>query len=107
MLSRPKIYAVSLLRLTALPALIVSVLVLLRLLTVAILGVDIGNGAFFLAFFATGAALGLNTVVFPEAYGGDPETGAGMTLISHSLAVLTIPLLYAILVVLFGQPVFA
>lgn len=105
MLSRPKIYAVSLLRLTVLPSLIVVSLFLVRLLLEAAFHITVGNAVFFYAFFATGAALGLNTVVFPEAYGGDPETGAGMTLISHTLAVLSIPLFYSLLVLIFGTPV--
>ena len=48
--------------------------------------------------------LGLNTVVFPEAYGGEPQTGASMTMISHTLCVLSIPLLYAAMVAIFGTP---
>ena len=58
----------------------------------------------FLTFFATAPALGLNTVIFPEAYGGNPETGASMAMISHTLCVITIPLLYALMVALFGTP---
>ena len=58
----------------------------------------------FLAFFGSATAIGLNTVVFPEAYGGDPETGASMTLVSHTLCVITIPLLYALMVTIFGTP---
>jgi predicted permease len=57
-----------------------------------------------LAFFAIAAPLGLNTVVFPEAYGGNPETGASMTMISHVLGVFTVPLLYLVMVAAFGVP---
>ena len=65
---------------------------------------NIGNDVLFLTFFATAPALGLNTVIFPEAYGGNPETGASMAMISHSLCVITIPLIYALMVALFGVP---
>ena len=70
----------------------------------SIFGIKIGNEVLFLSFFATGTPLGLNTVVFPEAYGGDPEPGASMALISHMLCVGTIPLLYAVMVAVFGTP---
>ena len=56
----------------------------------------------YLVFFFTAMPLGLNTVVFPEAYGGNPETGASMALISNTLGVITIPLLYMAMKFLFG-----
>jgi predicted permease len=62
---------------------------------------SIGNFIVHLSFIALGCPLGLNTVVFPEAYGGDAKTGAGMAMISHSLCVITIPLLYALVAILF------
>ena len=67
-------------------------------------GMQIGNDVLFLAFFATATPLGLNTVVFPEAYGGNPETGASMAMISHTLCVISIPLMYALMVAVFGVP---
>ena len=48
--------------------------------------------------FAT--PLGMNTVVFPSAYGGDAKTGASMAMISHSLCVISIPLMYALLLLI-------
>lgn len=48
-----------------------------------------------LAFFVYATPLGLNTVVFPAAYGSDTSTGASMAMISHTLCVITIPLLFA------------
>ena len=50
-----------------------------------------------LALVAYATLLGLNTVVFPAAYGADTSTGAGMALISHVLSVVTFPLMYALL----------
>ena len=41
--------------------------------------------------------LGLNTIVIPSAYGKDASVGASMAIISHLLAVLTIPLMFAII----------
>ena len=48
----------------------------------------------------TATPMGLNTIVFPAAYGGDTETGASMAMISHTLSVVTIPLMYLVFVVL-------
>ena len=58
----------------------------------------IDNTSILLIFFAIATPLGLNTIVYPEAYGGDPETGASMAMISHTLSVITIPLMYLIFI---------
>ena len=92
LLKNGRVYAVALLRLIVLPAVIVAVLWLL--------GAD--NRTLFMGMFAFSTALGLNTVVVPAAYDGDTHTGAGMAMISHVGAILTIPLLYAILTMLVG-----
>ena len=102
MLKNKKIYAVTVLRLFVFPLLTVALLFGLKELANAAFSLNIGNYVLYLGFFCTASALGLNTVVFPEAYGGNPETGAGMALISHTLCVISIPLLYALLVSLFG-----
>lgn len=82
-----KVYAATALRLLVLPALFLT---LLRLLGAS-------QEAMAYALFAFGTPLGLNTVVFPAAYGGDTSTGASMAMISHTLCILTIPLMYALL----------
>ncbi len=46
---------------------------------------------------ATALPFGLNTIVFPEAYGGDSTVGASMAMISHFLSVITIPLVFLLL----------
>ena len=46
---------------------------------------------------AYGAALGLNTTVIPAAYGKDTKPGAAMAMISHAGAVISLPLMYALL----------
>lgn len=92
LLKNKRVYIVTFLRLIVLPAIIVGVLWLL--------GAD--NSTLFMAMFAFASALGLNTVVVPAAYDGDTHTGAGMAMISHVGAIITIPLLYALLTQLVG-----
>lgn len=41
--------------------------------------------------------LGLGTIVIPSAYGKDPTTAAGMTMISHLLSCITIPIIFWLL----------
>lgn len=48
---------------------------------------------------AFAAPIGLNTVVFPAAAGRDTKTGASMAMISHTLSVITIPIMYLIYIV--------
>jgi len=106
MLLKWKVYIATGLRLVILPAILISVLFLVKELANTALDLNIGSLPLFLAFFATGGPLGLNTVVFPEAYGGNPKTGASMALISHTLCVISIPIMHGILIWLFGAPVF-
>ncbi len=87
LLKNQKVYIATFLRLFILPTL---TLVLLYLA-----GAD--KHMLTLALFAFATPLGLNTVVFPAAYGGDTSTGASMAMISHTLCVITIPILYSIL----------
>lgn len=87
MLLNKKVYAASAMRLIILPALMV--------LTLRALGADYNLQV--LTLIGTGTPLGLNTVVFPSAYGGDPKPGASMALISHTLSVITIPVMYLLL----------
>ena len=82
-----KVYVATFLRLIVLPVFFIGFLM--------ILGAD--PKTLTLALFAFGTPLGLNTVVFPAAYGGDTSTGASMAMISHTLCIITIPLLYVIL----------
>lgn len=87
LIKNKRVYIATFLRLILLPAIFV---VLLRFL-----GAD--KNTLLLTLFAYGTPLGLNTVVFPAAYGGDTSTGASMAMISHTLCVLTIPIMYAVL----------
>ena len=87
LMSDRKVYLMTLLRVTALPAVILAV--------VWLCGGDLA--VMTMALVAFGAALGMNTVVIPAAYGQDTRPGAAMTLISHVCAVITLPLMYALL----------
>ena len=103
MLTNKKNYVTTALRLLVLPTVIISALWATMTFLRAVFKIEISNSIIHLAFFAFATPLGLNTVVFPEAYGGDPEPGAGMALVSHTLCVLTIPLLFTALELIFGQ----
>lgn len=87
LLSDKKVYLMTFLRLTVLPAVLLAV--------VWLCGADLKVMTMVLVAF--GAALGLNSVVIPAAYGRDTKPGASMAMISHAAAVLSIPLMYALL----------
>ena len=97
-----KVYLATALRLVLLPAVILGALFGIKELANVAFDISLDNTAIILLFFAYAAPLGLNTIVFPEAYGGDPKTGASMTMISHTLCVISIPLMFSLLMALFG-----
>lgn len=100
--SDKKVYIATLLRLIFIPTVIVCALFGIKELLNIVFDLSIDNNILHLCFFSVAAPLGLNTVVFPAAYGGNPKTGASMTIISHTLCVITIPLMYALLTLVFG-----
>ena len=102
MLKQKRVYIATVLRLILLPTILIAALFGVKTLAALLFGVTIGNDVLFLTFFATATALGMNTIVFPAAYGGDPRTGASMALISHTLCVISIPLMYALMTTVFG-----
>ena len=107
MLTNKKVYLASLFRLIIIPSLVIGCMFGIMSLANLLFNASINNSFLFLVFFAVATPLGMNTIVFPEAYGGDPSTGAGMTMISHTLCVITIPLMFALLTYLFGpMPIF-
>lgn len=83
-----KVYWLSILRLIVIPAVFVAILHLV--------GASVETIVFTLMAYA--APLGMNTIVYPAAFGGDTKTGAAMTMISSVLAVITIPLMYLVFV---------
>lgn len=87
LLKKGRIYIATFLRLIVFPTVFVWLLSL----------TGVSKEILTLAFFAFATPLGLNTVVFPAAYGSDTSTGASMAMISHTLCVLTIPLMFALL----------
>lgn len=88
MLLNRKVYIATFLRLIVIPSVFVLVLKLL--------GANSDLLTFTLVAFAT--PLGMNTIVYPAAYGGDTKTGASMTMISSVLAIITMPLLFMIFI---------
>lgn len=90
LLKSKKVYLATLLRLVVIPG---ALMLILRAI-----GMDDWTMTLALVAFAT--PLGLNTIVYPAAYGGDTKTGASMAMISHTLSVITIPLMYLIFIVL-------
>ena len=78
------IYIVSLIRLLAFPLVFVLLFLVIKL--------PYGMAACIVCCLAM--PLGLNTIVVPNAYGMDTSVAAGMTLISHLLSCLTIPVVF-------------
>lgn len=89
LMMKKKVYVVTFLRLVAIPAILMVILKLF----------GTSEEIMTLALIAFATPLGLNTIVYPAAYGGDTKTGASMTMISHTLSVITIPLMYLIFIV--------
>ncbi len=86
----PAVYAASLLRLLVIPAVIALVF----------RAWNVPQEVITIALCATAMPAGLNTVVFPAAYGGDVRPGAGMALISSALGLVTIPLIFSLFITL-------
>ncbi len=104
MLKKKKVYIATALRLVIIPTVIIAALFAVKSFLSATMKIHIENDVLFFAFFSTGTPLGLNTVVFPEAYGGDAEIGASMAMISHTLCIVSIPIMYSVIVSIFGTP---
>ena len=90
LLTKKRIYLATILRLFVIPALMMLIL--------RALGAT--DEIMTLALFAFATPLGLNTIVFPAAYGGDTKTGASMAMISHTVSVISIPIMYLLFIVL-------
>lgn len=105
MLKNVRVYFATGLRLVVIPVFLIAVLYGIMLLLNIIFGMAVDTYILFMLFFAIATPLGLNTVVFPEAFGGDPSTGASMAMISHTLCVISIPLMFALMCAIFGTPI--
>ena len=82
-----KIWIATAFRLLIIPCVIVGLLMLIKASDLVLI----------MALFAYATPFGMNTIIIPAAYGGDPRPGASMTLISQVLCTLSIPLLFALL----------
>ncbi len=84
--SKKKIYVAALLRLFIIPVVLLSILYFA------------GASKFImtLALFAYATPMGMNTIVFPAAYGGETKTGASMLMISNILCLFSIPIMYSL-----------
>lgn len=83
MFANPKIYLAAFLRLIAFPAVFGGIMLLIGLPSYSVR----------LAVSMLCLPLGLNNVVFPEAFGVDSTAGAQLCLMSNILGVVTIPLI--------------
>ncbi len=92
LIKNPKMYLASLLRLIVFPVVFTAILWLL--------GVD--NHILMLGALMLSLPMGLNNIVFPEAFGGDSYTGAQSCFVCNVLAFFTVPVMYALIEKLFG-----
>ena len=102
MLKDKRVYVATLFRLIIIPAILILSIFGLKELFNIFLNTKIENTVLYLTLFYIATPFGLNTIVFPEAYGGSSKTGASMALISHILCIITIPLLYALISAIFN-----
>lgn len=82
-----RIYIVSVIRLIIIPLLFIGITSFFKM----------PETIYMCALCSLAMPLGLNTIVIPSAYGKDTSVAAGMAVISHLLAVITIPIIFAIL----------
>lgn len=82
-----EIYIVSIIRLIIIPLIFILIAPLFKM----------SETAYICALCSLAMPLGLNTIVIPSAYGKDTSVAAGMTVISHLLAVITIPIIFTIM----------
>ena len=82
-----KSYAASLVRGIVMPALVFGILYFL----------NVDREIVIIACATLAMPFGLNSVVFPEAFGGSGETGAKICFISNILSLITIPSVFAFL----------
>ena len=86
MFTNTRTYIASALRLIIIPFLVACILY----------AINIRGEMLLLASVTLAMPLGLNSVVFPAAYGGDVKSGSQATFISNLLGIITIPLMLSI-----------
>ena len=90
LIANKKVYILALVRLILIPS---AFLIVLKLL-------NISEEIMILLLVAFASPLGMNTIVYPAAYGGETKTGASMTMISSALCVITLPIMYYLFIVI-------
>ncbi len=90
LLKNKKVYFATAFRLVLIPGFIVCILKLIGANDIIVS----------LSLIVLATPFGMNTIVYPAAYGGDFRTGASMNMISSILSVITIPLMYLLFVVI-------
>lgn len=87
LVKNPKMYLASFLRLIVFPIVFSGILWLL--------GAD--NETVMLCACLLSLPMGLNNIVFPEAFGGDSETGAQSCFVCNILGLFTVPVMYTLI----------
>lgn len=87
LLSDIKLYLAAIVRALIIPGLTFFIMYLLKV-SPAIITVAAGTLCM---------PMGLNSIVFPEAYGGDGVTGAKTTFVSNVISIITIPLMFSLI----------
>ena len=82
-----RIYIISIIRLVIIPLLFIFVASFLNL----------NETIYLCALCSLAMPLGLNTIVIPSALGKDTTVAAGMTVISHMLSCVTIPIIFSMI----------
>lgn len=80
------VYIVSVIRLVVIPAVFIAICS----------GLKLPETVYICALFSLAMPLGLNTIVIPSAYGKDTTVAAGMAIVSHLMAIVTIPLIISL-----------
>ncbi len=92
LLADPKMYLAAIIRLVGIPA--------LAFIGMTLVGVR--SDVILIGCAMLSMPLGLNTVVFPEAFGGDSSTGSKSCFVSNILGLITIPIMFALLTAFTG-----
>ena len=98
LIGNAKIYLFSLLRLIVIP----GIFMVLSWLLQPVFGLSAMVCMLFVLYTACPA--GMNSVVFPAAYGEDCRPGASMVLVSTILSVVTLPIMFTLVTALCGMP---
>lgn len=82
-----RVYIISIVRLMVMPLIFIGIATFFKM----------SETVYLCAVCSLAMPLGLNTIVIPSALGKDTSVAAGMAVISHLLAVVTIPLIFMII----------